>query len=179
MNKIKITETNLKTSELLALCRAKFPVWSYYDDARLDKDFPAPKSAKDATERYFLKEQEPDKETLGLSVNQAEAKGFKDGITLRERILLELAYFDETGNHLDVKGITWCSGSRCSDGRVPSAYWGGGEFRVGWGSLDYSDPESGVRSAVSLSPSSFNPSEELQKAIDLVKSHGFKVIQEK
>lgn len=147
-NTILITEQpNKKTSELLEMCRAKFPVNSYYNDDRLDKDFPAP---KEATTRYFLKEQEPDKETLGLSINQAETKGFTNGITIRERILLELAYFEETGKHLDVKGLTFCSGSRNSDGNVPAADWGGDEFGLSWYDLGDSFGACGIRSAVSL-----------------------------
>lgn len=63
-NVITITERpDLKTSDLLNLCRAKFQVWSWYNDKKLDEEFPAPKTA---TTRYFLNEQEPDKETLYL-----------------------------------------------------------------------------------------------------------------
>lgn len=58
--------------------------------------------------------------------------GDKRGITLRERIIMELEYFKKTGQHLDIRNITLCSGSRWSDGNVPDANWGGsGRFYVG------------------------------------------------
>lgn len=177
MNTIQITEQpNTKTSELLEMCRAKFPVWSYYENAQLDADFPAP---KEATTRHFLNQQEPDKETLGLSTRQAEKKGFKNGITIRERILLELSYFDQTGNHLDIKGLTFCSGSRDSGGGVPDAHWLAGEFRIGWYDLDYSDSDYGIRSAVSLDSLSSIPSDlediEIHEAVNLLKSKGYQI----
>lgn len=112
-------DPTLKTSQILQMMREKFPVWSYYSDEQLDKDFPPP---KEATTRYFKKTVEPDEETLGLSVQECEEKGLTDGITLRERLLMELQYFDETGEHLDVVGVTFCSGSHDSGGSVPYVY---------------------------------------------------------
>lgn len=162
---------DLKTSEVLALCKESFPVSSYYDDARLNKDFPVP---KEATERTFLNSQEPDNATLGLSVREAEAKGNTQGITIRERMLLELAYFAETGQHMDVKGITFCNGSRHSDGFVPCAFWDDDEFRVGWDGLGNSDSDCGIRSAVSLDPS-FPLTLGLDEFIQIVKKTGFVV----
>lgn len=151
-NTIEITERpELKTSEIMNLMRDKFKVWSYYDDNRLDSDFPAP---REATVRHFMKEQEPDRETLGMSVNDFEMANPKEsGITLRERLLFEIAYFDETGEHLDIKGVTFCSGSRNSDGVVPCVYFFEDKVSVRWYGLDYAYAKYGVRSAVSL-PSS-------------------------
>jgi len=45
------------------------------------------------------------------------------GITLEERLVYELKYFEETGNHLDIKNWTLCAGSCYSDGFVPGVYW--------------------------------------------------------
>jgi hypothetical protein len=173
INTISITERpDKKTSELLEMCSAKFPVWSYYDDVLLDEDFPSP---KEATIRYFLDSQEPDKETLSLSVREVEAKGYTQGITLRERILLELSYFEKHGMHMDIKGITFCSGSHDSCGDVPKANWNDSKFRVNWYNLDNSNSDNGVRSAVSPEPS---VSSNLESAFELVKSHGYKIIKE-
>lgn len=172
MKTITIKERpDLKTSDILNLCRDKFPAWSYYSDAELDKDFPAP---KEATERAFLSSQEPDSATLGLSVNQTEAKGHMEGITIRERMLLELAYFKETGQHLDVKGVTFCSGSRRSDSSVIGTLWNDGQFGVFWYDLTASLSSSGIRSAVSPDTSSaLTP--ELNDAIRTVKDAGYVV----
>ncbi len=92
---------------------------------------------------------EPDKEFLGKSTRQADPD-MKIGVTLLERIIFEIKYFTETGKHLDVKGLTFCSGSRPSVGLVPCADWYGDKFRVDWSGLDNSDSGYGIRSAVAL-----------------------------
>jgi hypothetical protein len=51
-------------------------------------------------------------------------------MTLAERLVYELKYFAETGQHLDVQHVTLCSGSRCSDGRVPGVCWHKGVVSV-------------------------------------------------
>lgn len=140
-----IDDGKLKTSEIIEKMKSKFPVWQWYDNERLDKDFPAP---EEATTRRFLNQQEPDKETIGLSVRQCEEKGIKDMITLRERLLLEIAYFDATGKHMDVEGCTLCGGSRDSDGYVPYVDWGDSKVGVDWFYLAGSYAKYGIRSAV-------------------------------
>lgn len=70
MNHFKITDDGKKkTSELLDECRALFPVWSYYDNNRLDKDFPKPKKS---TTRYFAKTVEADEKHKNKSANDLE-----------------------------------------------------------------------------------------------------------
>ena len=173
MNTILIKEQpNKKTSELLEECKSLFPVWSYYNDERLDSDFPAP---KEATERYFLNSVEPDEVTLGKSTREADPD--MNGITLRERIIMEIDYFKNTGKHLDIKGLTFCSGSRYSDGCVPYADWLGGKFKVGWSYLDYCNSDYGIRSGVALDSSSLLPLS-LERAIGMVVMAGYKVSKE-
>ncbi len=157
---------DLKTSEIMKLMKKKFNVWSYYDNEQLDKDFPAP---KEATEREFLDMPEPDADTLGLSVKQAERAGNVNGITLRERLLFELAYFEKHGEHPDKIGVTLCGGSRYSDGFVPSVCWGldDQEVFVDWCRVDYSCAAGGLRSeAVSLEPSSSLTLKVLEKRVE-------------
>lgn len=71
-----------------------------------------------------------------INLNKMSKKIIGDlkGITLRERLLLEIAYFKETGDHLDINNWTLCSGSRSSDGSVPYVRWypDDGEVRVYW-----------------------------------------------
>lgn len=142
-----ITDTpNKKTSEILQEMKNKFPVWSYYSDTELDAQFPAP---KEQMTRKFLKSIEPDEDLLGKSTRECDAMGVQ-GITLRERLLMELSYFSETGKHLDVKEVTFCSGSRDSDGYVPGVgLYNFGEVRVNWYCLDLSYSKVGVRRAIS------------------------------
>lgn len=129
-------------------CKALFKSWRYNDDL----DTAIPKNIRTASEHYAVWVRdgvEPDVEHLGKSTNQVDPD-MKIGVTVLERVILELKYFSETGNHLDIKGVTFCSGSRYSGGGVPRAYWYGDKFKVNWCSLDYSDSVDGVRSVVSL-----------------------------
>src|SRR3990167_395185 len=138
----QITEDNRKTSEIMAEMRSLFKVWSYYDDERLNKDFPPP---KEITTREFPYSIEPTE--LGKSANDDKDMTV---ITLRERLLLEIQYFKETDSHLDIKGWTICSGSRNSDGNVPSVDFdpSDDEVKVNWYDLDDSHPMGGLRQAV-------------------------------
>jgi hypothetical protein len=158
----------LKTSELLAECKKLFPVWSYYDDKRLDKDFPKPKKT---TTRYFAKNVEADPEFANKSADDLAAEGHQ-GITIRERIILELNFFKETGDHLDKRDITLCAGSRYSDGCVPYADWRGGDgFFVDRGRR--------LRSRLAVVPSNLGPLVPLglDEAIKVVKENGYQVIK--
>lgn len=74
---------------------------------------------------------EADEDLKNKSANDLEKEGIP-GITLRERLLYELAYFNKTGQHLDVKNVTLCAGSRDSGGRVPRVRWGSDELYVRW-----------------------------------------------
>jgi len=82
---------------------------------------------------WFRYRQEADEELKNLSANTLKKRGIL-GCTLLERIVLEFAYYKETRDHLDIKNWTLCSGSRSSDGGVPSANWDGGRFEVDWDS---------------------------------------------
>jgi len=70
----------------------------------------------------FVQNVEADEGNKNLSANTLEGCGHK-GITLLERLILELGYFLSTGKHLDNINITLCSGSRGSHGSVPNVSW--------------------------------------------------------
>jgi hypothetical protein len=125
-----------------------FKCWKYADD--LDKS--VNQNARNTTVAYALWVRdgvEPDDKYLGKSTRQADPD-MKIGVTLLERMIHEIMHFDETGTHLDIKGVTFCSGSRYSDGGVPSVYWRSDlqKVRVRWYSLDHSLAKFGLREAV-------------------------------
>lgn len=130
-------------------CEKLFSSWKYYDD--LDKAIS--KNVRNTENHYAVwvrDEVEPDQEFLGKSTREADPD-MKIGITLLERIIFEIKHFTETGKHLDVKGLTFCSGSRYSDGGVPNAgLLNDGGFRVLCSGLGRSFSDYGIRSAVSL-----------------------------
>jgi len=119
MNYISIQETSKKTSEIIAEMRKNFDVWSYLSDVELDRQFPAPQQK---SVRHFGKHIESDPELAGMSAQLLERRNIP-GITLRERLLMELEYFKSNGKHLDTETVTMCSGSRDAGGSVPFVDW--------------------------------------------------------
>jgi hypothetical protein len=91
---------------------------------------------------------EADEENKNKSANDCEKEGL-NGITLEERLLLELFYHWRTCKHLDIQNVTLCSGSRGPDGDVPRVYWRDGELSVDYDYPDDSDVYLRSRSAVS------------------------------
>ncbi len=153
MNKKDLWEVKddgkLKTSEIVAEMRKLFKV-CVYDEQNLDGDFPKPEKE---TIRYFRKNTEADPELSSKSADDLKGDGIK-GINLRERLLLEISYFKETGKHLDEINATLCSGSRYPDGYVPRAYWYPGDGGVHVNASHPGDAYGFLRSriAVSLNP---------------------------
>lgn len=150
----QITENNKKTSELIAECRALFPV-HVYDEENVDKNFPILPTST----RTFKPNIEADEEHKNKSYNEIIKAGIQ-GITLRERLIMELQYFKETGKHLDVDNVTLTT-PLYSDGSVASVYWSVGGLYVGWCGRDGAGGVLRVREAVvplTLDPSALNPS---------------------
>jgi len=129
-------------------CKKRFPTWQYYDD--LDKSVTKnDRTAAGGAYAVWLRNRvEADEEHSNKSANELAGQNFK-GITLLERIIMELEYFGRTGQHLDIQNVTLCSGSRISVGRVPFAYWGDGRFYVNTFSAGYSFSYLRAREAVS------------------------------
>lgn len=121
----------LTINQIYKECVKLFPCWRYTDD--LDT---ATKGLNDRepTEDYgiWIRDRvEADEDLNHISANDLKRKKI-GGITLLERLILELRYFSDTGKHLDIQSVTLCSGSRYCDDGVPSVYWYGDKLRVGW-----------------------------------------------
>lgn len=126
-----------------------FKKWKAYDDI----DASVVTNIRKSTEHYAIWVQdsiEPDTEFLGQSTKQADSDMII-GVTLLERMIHETKYFSETGEHLDVNGLTFCSGSRYSFDSVPDVFLlDDGDVCVGWGSVGRSNSNYGIRRAVAL-----------------------------
>lgn len=139
-------------SKILAVFRnLGVNVYSYYNDI----DVSVPKNDRDANRDgsyavSFKKNIEADPEFAGKSANDLARMEVK-GITLLERLLLELAYFLQTNQHLDVQNVTLCSGSRLSDGDVPDVRWDadGRGLYVRWFNPSHSNSSLRARAVVS------------------------------
>jgi len=66
----------------------------------------------------FKRTIEADEENRNISADEIKKKG-AEGITLLERLLLELGYFASTGQHLDIESVTLCAGSLHKSGDTP------------------------------------------------------------
>ena len=148
LDRLIVVAAGLTNNQVYDWCSQKFGCWRYYNDLN------SVKSERNPTKAYaiWIRERvEADEEHKSLSANQLK-KQKVDGITLLERLLYELKYFAETGQHLDVQNWTLCSGSRYSDGGVPFVGWysGSREMRVHWCRVVYAYDCLRARSVVSL-----------------------------
>jgi len=77
----------------------------------------------------FRRSIEADEDNRNLSAYDMKKKGLK-GITLLERLLLELGYFIATNSHLDEESVTLCAGSYHINGDTPRVCFRSGILRV-------------------------------------------------
>lgn len=123
-----IVTKGMTKNQTVAAMRKKFKVWLYTED--LDANI---KDDRVADEDYcvlFRKNVEADEDLKNLSANVLAKKENFKGVTLLERFLLEILYFNRTKRHLDISNITLCSGSRDSVGRVPAVDFDSGDGKV-------------------------------------------------
>lgn len=147
--RLLIIAQGLKLNQIFDAWKKHFKCWRYNDN--LDKVISQnTRGTKEAYAIWVRDGVEPDEKYLGKSTNQADAD-MKIGVTLLERMIHELVFFDDTSTHLDIKGVTFCTGSRRSAGDVPCVYGSSAlqGVRVYWCYLAHSSSASGLREAVS------------------------------
>lgn len=146
-----LADTGFTNNQLFGVCKNSFLSWSYVTD--LDSGIPVKNDerhpSRGAYAIWVRDDDGPDRDLMGLSANEITARGLKT-LTILERMLLELVYHKETGQHLDTRTFTLCSGSRDSDGCVPGACWRDDKFWVRWCNPGCGDPYIGARQAVTL-----------------------------
>jgi hypothetical protein len=92
---------------------------------------------------------------------------------------MQLQFLKETGKYLDIKTWTICSGSRLPGGLVAYGSWSPDDRRVYFLYFDpgYEFDNYGARLAISLNPSSLNPSElemrvkALEEEVKMIRKH--------
>jgi len=123
----------LTPNKLFAKCEERFASWCYTYDIETIKSV----RTADKTYAVWVRDNiEADKENKNKSANDCDKEGIK-GITLEERLLLELFYHWRTGKHLDSINVTLCSGSRYPYGHVPNVCWHGLKVHVNYYAPDY------------------------------------------
>jgi hypothetical protein len=147
MKTITITDNpKVKTSELISDLKKKFDVYCYWDDKRLNKEFPVPK--KSTTRRFALEAESS--AMKGSSWN--EMASIRDSLmTFREYILYFEAYHKETGQYPDEKGWTFFR-DHLSDGSVAGGDWRpvSRGVRFNWYYPGRRNSSGGARVAISL-----------------------------
>lgn len=130
-DRLLVIAQGMTPQRLFDKCKELFPSWKY-TDRNLDEVIKSDRTSQNGHYAIWVRDrQEADEENKNLSADQLKEQGII-GITLLERMIYELKYWDETGEHLDVQNLTLCPGSRFSDGLVPSAFWSGDGFKVCW-----------------------------------------------
>ena len=135
----------LSMNATLAIMRSKFQVWVYAED--LDASVTVNTRTSTMSYAVWVRDGvEPDGEFLGKSTRDSDMAG-SIGMTLLERMVFEVKYFVETGQHLDNTGMTFCTGSRYTDGHVPYVYWLPNTSRVYVNActVDNANPTNGLR----------------------------------
>lgn len=146
-DRLIVVAEDLTLNQAYDACSRSFPCRRCADN--LDKAIAH--NDREPTETYAIwvrDRREADKELKNLSAQALEKQGVK-GITLLERLLLELVHWDEIEPHLDIRNVTLCAGSRRSDGCVPRVGWDGVKLEVGWSSPDDARPDLRARAIVS------------------------------
>lgn len=137
----------LTYADIVKVLKKRLKVWFYTE--KLDKDIRNDvRTSNQAYAVCFRERVEADEEWKSTSADKLKEKGI-NSITLMERLVLELKYFDETAEHLDIQNVTLCAGSRDSDGVVPVVDWSGDKLQVHWYDSDCAYDNLRVREAVS------------------------------
>ena len=85
-------------------CKKLFPVWCW-TNSNLDQIVNSDRTSNKAYTVKVRANIESDEELKNMSADDLKEKGII-GITLLERLQLEIDYFKNTGEHLDIQNIT-------------------------------------------------------------------------
>jgi len=147
-NRLIIIAQGLALNQVYNVCSQQFTCWKYADD--LDEAIVKNERISEKSYAIWLRDRvEADEELKNMSANDLTGKNIS-GITLLERLIYELKFFDETSKHLDVNNITLCVGSRNSGGRVPCVSWYDGRLEVDWCRPQDADSSFRARAVVSF-----------------------------
>jgi hypothetical protein len=135
-NWLVIMLQGLTAQKLYDKCKDLFHCWKWTDkslDEVLDQDKSARNPANGIYAIWLRDRVEADEELKNKSAINLQQSNIQ-GITLEQRLLLELFYYWKTKKHLDIDNVTLCSGSRYYVGYVPGVYWSSilGRLYVDW-----------------------------------------------
>ncbi len=145
-DRLIIVAKGIAPNRVYATCEKHFSCMRSYNN--LDRDVPIndrmPKQTYAVASRNEI---ESDRQYKNMCADDLIKKNIR-GATLLEHMLFCLKHFWETGNHLDRRDITMCSGSRYKDGRVPTTISDRGVFKIHWCSRHDRYPRLRVREVI-------------------------------
>ncbi|HPN14987.1 MAG TPA: hypothetical protein PLF71_02625 [bacterium] len=127
---VVVIQPGLTLGAVWGNCRERFSAYSRTVDELGQSEFSASRKSDLAYAIRLRNRIEADEENKSLSANDLQLNEHQ-GITLLERLVLELWYHWKTGSHLDLVNYTLCAGSRLTDGTVPGVGWREGHLSVG------------------------------------------------
>jgi hypothetical protein len=131
-NRLLIVPNGMTAQRAYDHCSQHFKCWKYTDRSLDDAVATNERDAKDGLYAIWVRDAvEADEQHKNKSADLIRCEKLATE-TLTERLLHELIYFKETGNHLDIENVTLCAGSSDSVGDVPGVGWRGGKLTVGW-----------------------------------------------
>jgi len=127
--RLVVVAPGLTVGRAAAACQSAFNVVPYCDLAA--EQFVHDRSPNGQPYAVRARPDEAADESLQMVSAQRLRQDNRACMTLLERLLLELKYHRETGDHLDTGNENLLAGSRDSFGGVPSVYWGYAGLFVG------------------------------------------------
>lgn len=149
-DRLIIVVKGITRNQVFSACEKQFPCSRYRED--LDNAIrPDGRCAKNGTYAIWVRDLvEADEENKSQSFNKRREQGANDENIL-DRMVHELKYFDETGEHLDLKNWTLTS-SLVAGGGAVRASWRDDGFLIDWDFPGNSHDYLRARSAVSCQP---------------------------
>lgn len=149
-NRLIVVANGLTLNQIVEGLRKKMKAWLYTED--LDRDVIQAPYIKRPPAPYAVwvrESKEADEELKNRSALDLE-RDQVNTLTLPERLLYELVFHDETGEHLDHENWTLCAGSRDRGGRVPCVGWRPADGEVGVSWADSGNRGAGIRARLAV-----------------------------
>lgn len=129
-NRLIIMAAGMTPQQTFDKCEKLFPCWKWTSDSFDSMVSYSQRTSKNGAYAVWVRDcMEADEDLKNQSADVIKSKQITTE-TFEERCVQELKYFKETGEHLDMENITFCTGSRYSNGEVPCISWVTGMFRI-------------------------------------------------
>ena len=131
-NRLVIMAEGITIQQLYDKCNELFPCIKWTNKI-LDQIIASERTSKNGSYAILIRDEiEADDNLKNICAEGLEKENIL-GITIEEMLIYHLKYFEETGEHLDIKDITLCTGSRCSNNDdIIGISWWSGKLVIDW-----------------------------------------------